>query len=252
MNWKISCREGVYGTLENALKYLPLAGVRGVEINVRPKEELKKAAEACRAAGIEPMTLSGGVNCDEPASLQAVRDACKSAKAAGIGLFFLSANGNDRPAAMTRLRELGKLAFDCGVTICLETHPPFCLNGVEMLRTMEEIHHPGVRINFDTANIFYYNQNMDSANELQKVVDFVSSVHLKDTDGSFKSMSFPVFGEGVVKFPAIFKTLAGARFSGPCTMELEGPLLDGLDADGCHAKVLACVGYLKKIGVAPA
>ena len=207
MNWKISCREGVYGTIEDAIKYLPLAGIRGVEINVRPEDELKKAAESCRAAGIEPMTLSGGVNCDDSASLQAARDACHAAKTAGIKLFFLSANGNDRPAAMARLRELGMAAEDCGVTICLETHPPFCLNAAEMIRTMEELNHPCVRINFDTANIFYYNQNMDSSDELPKVVDFVSSVHLKDTDGSFKSMSFPVFGEGVVKFPAIFKTL---------------------------------------------
>jgi sugar phosphate isomerase/epimerase len=248
MAWKISCREGVYGGVDEAVRHLPGAGIHHLEINVRPEAELKKAAESCRAAGVTPLTLSGGVACEDPASLQAVRDACRAAKAIGVRLFFLSAHGPDRPAAMSRLRELGAFAADCGVTLCLETHPPFCLNAAEMLKTMDEVNHPNVRVNFDTANIFYYNQGMDSADELPKVIGHVASVHLKDTDGGFKSMNFPVFGEGVVRFPRIFEILAAADFDGPCTMELEGPLLKGLDAAGRHAKVLACMAYLKGIG----
>jgi sugar phosphate isomerase/epimerase len=73
-------------------------------------------------------------------------------------------------------------------------------------------------------------------------------MHLKDTDGGFKSGKFPVLGEGVVDFPRIFKTLKDANFDGPLTMELEGDLMAGLNLDQRQEKVAACVNYLRKIG----
>ena len=105
-------------------------------------------------------------------------------------------------------------------------------------------------MNFDTANIFYYNEGLDSADELERVVDFVASMHLKDTDGGFKSPQFPVLGQGVVQFERIFATLERAGFTGPLTLELEGPLMRGLDAPARHQAVLECMEYLQSIGVA--
>jgi sugar phosphate isomerase/epimerase len=84
---------------------------------------------------------------------------------------------------------------------------------------------------------------------LERVIPFVASMHLKDTDGGFKSGKFPVLGQGVVDFPRIFKTLADAHFDGPLTMELEGDLMKGLNLDQRQEKVAACVAYLKTIGV---
>lgn len=247
---KISCREGVYGGWEQAASYLPKAGIQYVEVQVREAAELKKVADGYRAKGVTPLTIAGGVNLDDAAAIEKVKAACEAAKQVGIHHYFLSAHGADRAASMAKLRDLGVHAAKCGVTICLETHPPFCLNAAEMLKTMSEVNHPNVRINFDTANVFYYNQNIDSADEIEKVAKYVASVHLKDTDGGFKSGNFPVFGEGVVQFKRIFKTLHGVGFDGPLTMELEGDLMKGLDADGRHGKVVACMKYLKSIGEA--
>jgi len=119
-----------------------------------------------------------------------------------------------------------------------------------MLATMEAVDHPALRVNFDTANIFYYNEGLDSADELERVIDYVVSVHLKDTDGGFKSGNFPVLGEGVVDFPRIFGTLEDAGFDGPLTLELEGELMRDLDAPGRHEAVKGCMEYLRSIGVA--
>lgn len=247
---KISCREGVYGGWEQAAAYLPKAGVKYIELQVREPGDLKKAADGCRAKGVTPLTIAGGVDCDNQASIDTVKKACEIAKQIGVHHYFLSAKGQDRAASMKTLHDLGVHAQGCGVTLCLETHPPFCLNGDEMLKTMSEVNQGNVRINFDTANVFYYNENTDSADELDKAVKYVASVHLKDTDGGFKSGNFPVFGEGVVQFPRIFNTLKKAGFDGPLTMELEGDLMKGLDTDGRHGKVVACMKYLKSIGEA--
>ncbi|NOZ23516.1 MAG: sugar phosphate isomerase/epimerase [Planctomycetes bacterium] len=247
---KISCREGVYGGWEAAAEYLPKAGIQYIELQVREVDALKTAADGCNAKGVTPLTIAGGVDCDDQASIDKVKAACEVAKEIDVHHYFLSAKGEDRAKSMNILHDLGVHARDCDVTLCLETHPPFCLNGDEMLKTMSEVNQDNVRINFDTANVFYYNENTDSADELDKAVQYVASVHLKDTDGGFKSGNFPVFGEGVVQFKRIFQTLHHNGFDGPLTMELEGNLMKGLDNDGRHEKVVGCMDYLKSIGEA--
>lgn len=247
---KISCRVGVYDSIASAAKHLPLAGIRYAEIPASPVDSIAKNDAVCRANGVVPLTIAGDLNCDDAASIESVLAACTAAKSIGVTHYFISAKGNDRNAAMAVLKRIGGRAAENGVTICLETHPPFCLNAEEMARTMREVQHPNVRINFDTANIFYYNQNMDSADELEKIISSVASVHLKDTDGGFKSGNFPVFGRGVVRFPEIFKTLHAHAFTGPLTMEVEGALVSGLDIPSRHAVVTGCMDYLRSIGEA--
>jgi len=247
---RISCREGVYGGWKTAVRYLPKAGIRNIELQGQNPEDLKEAAAACRTAGITPLTIAGGVDLADAASVAKVKELCDAAAAIDVHKFFISAHGEDRDAAMRILAELGEYAGVCGVVLCLETHPPFCRNADDMRRTMDIVGHPNVRVNFDTANIMFYNEGMNSADELAKIVEHVASVHLKDTDGGFHSSNFPVFGEGVVPFPQIFSILHDSGFDGPLTMELEGPLLHGLDAAACHEKVVGCMNYLQSIGEA--
>ena len=243
---KISCREGVYGGWKTAIEQLPKAGIHYIELGDYPREELIPIAAACRAKGVTPLTIAGGVDTDNPASVERIKSECSAARDAGIQFYFVSANGKDRPAAMKTLATLGVHAATNGVTLCLETHPPFCLNAAEMLKTIAEANSRAVKINFDTANIMYYNEGINSADELDKIVSNVASVHLKDTDGGFHSLNFPVLGKGVVDFPRVFKTLHKAGFTGPLTLELEGPLVDKLDTAGRHQAVVDCMKYLAK------
>jgi len=104
--------------------------------------------------------------------------------------------------------------------------------------------------NFDTANIYYYNEGTDSVTELAKALEHVASVHLKDTDGLPKSLNFPVLGQGVVDFPEVFRLLGERGFTGPYTLELEGDLMTGKDLAARHQIVVACMDYLRSIGAA--
>jgi len=244
-----SVREPVYRGWENAVDLLPQTPITGFEVSVRPAEELSEIVAALRDAGIEPMTVAGGVKLNEDESMANYVLALDALQKLAIPIFFTSASGeDDNEVAAGRLRDLADEAAARHVIISLETHPPYCENAAGMLATMEAVDHPNLRVNFDCANIFYYNKGLDSADELERVIDYVVSVHLKDTDGGFKSAQFPVLGEGVVDFPRIFATLEEAGFDGPLTLELEGPLMRDLDVDGRHQAVIDSMEYLRSIG----
>jgi inosose dehydratase len=90
----------------------------------------------------------------------------------------------------------------------LETHPPFCTNADKMLETMEKVNHPNIRINFDTANIYYYNKFEvgDGIKEMEKVKQYIASIHLKESNGKPETWWFPPLGSngGIVDYKKIF------------------------------------------------
>jgi sugar phosphate isomerase/epimerase len=247
----LSIREGVFGSWQNAVEYAPTAGINALEVSVRPLDQLKELAAAAEAVGVQILTLAGSVNLDLEESIDAAIQTLEACHQLQVGIFFCSATGKelDREIHMARLRNLADEAKTRGVTISLETHPPFCQNADGMLQTMRELNHPNVRINLDTANIYYYNEGLCSATELERVIDVVASVHLKDTDGGFHSPNFPVLGEGIVDFPRIRGILEAASFAGPMTIELEGPVVSGKDLPACVAICKACADFAKNSGL---
>jgi len=248
----ISIREGGYGPWEAAVDNVADAGILALEVGARPLEDLERIAAAAAEKGVRIATLSGGVNLDKDDSIADFEGHLASAGKLGVPVFFVSVSGSElhRPEHIKRLRALAEVAAQHGVVLSMETHPPFCQNAEGMLLTVSEVDHPNCRVNLDTANIFYYNEGLDSADELQKVIGVTASLHLKDTDGGYHSENFPVLGEGIVKFERIRYILVEAGFDGPLTIELEGPVVAGLDVPERHAKVCACMDFLRSINLA--
>ena len=114
---------------------------------------------------------------------------------------------------------------------------------------MKAVNHPNICVNFDTGNVYYYNHNVTAVAEVEKVVSHVGAVHLKDTNGGYRTWNFPTLGEGVVDFKAVFQTVNNAGFYGPFTMELEGVEGENLDEAGVKARVADSLQHLKDIGV---
>ncbi|MCA9430585.1 MAG: sugar phosphate isomerase/epimerase, partial [Candidatus Omnitrophica bacterium] len=90
------------------------------------------------------------------------------------------------------------------------------------LETMKAIDHPNIRVNFDTANITYYNKNTDACTELKKIIDYVATIELKDHNLEFETWNFPVVGQGKVDFKCILDVLRKNDYQGPITLEFEG------------------------------
>jgi L-ribulose-5-phosphate 3-epimerase len=133
------------------------------------------------------------------------------------------ADEGERQTIVAHLRRLGDTAAGEGITLALETHKGPTQNAAAMLALMREVGHPGVRLNFDTGNIAYYNRGFDPCDELEKVKHLVQNVHLKDNRGGFQDWYFPAVGEGgSVNFLTVREILDGIGFKGPYTIEIEG------------------------------
>lgn len=235
----LSSRTGSYEVLQKL-------GIKGVEIGPPAPQDVEKVKAELRKHGLTCMSISGGIDLVDEKGVEKFDTLINSAVSMGAKLIFASAHAsNDIPREVTyqRLRNAGEKSGKHGVTICLETHPILCHNGDEALKTMKGINHENVRINFDTANIYYYNEGTDTVTELKKIAKYVKSVHLKDTDGALRSFNFPPLGDGVVDFPEVFRILNGVGFYGPFTFELEAT-----SAEEMPKALEKSVNYLKKTG----
>lgn len=248
----ISCRTGMFGSVDAAFEFFPQADMFHAECPPAPGGDYPAMAAKARARGVTIASLSTGLHLDTDEQAAAFRPVIEGAASIGVPKIFVSAKASSADLfepALARLGELACYAAKQGVTICMETHPPFAENGDKARLVIERIGSPGLRFNFDTANIYYYNENCDSVAEVRKVADLVGSVHLKDTDGGYKSPNFPPVGQGIVDFPAIFAVLSAAGFQGPYTLEIEGAHVDKLDPAGRLQFLKDCVAYLRRVGV---
>jgi sugar phosphate isomerase/epimerase len=235
----LSSRTGTYDVLQKL-------GFKGVEIGPPAPKDYEKVKAELAKYGLVALSVSGGINLVDEKGVDDFDVLINAAVGMGSKIIFASAHASDdipREVTYERLRKAGEKAGKHGVTICLETHPILCHNGDESLKTMLGVNHKNIRVNFDTGNIYYYNEGTDSVTELKKIIKYVGSVHLKDTDGKPKSFDFPPLGDGVVDFPGVFRLLNEAGFYGPWTFELEAT-----GADDMPKALEKSVNYLKKMG----
>ncbi len=250
----IACRPGCYKLpLEESMKLLGGLGIEGVEPNSPQDDDYEALARMAENAGVRITTLAcSGIHLDNPEHVARLERVIDGAAQIGTGVIFLSSKVKEGTPedGIPVLKALGDKAADVEVVLSLETHPPYGKSGDEARKTIEAVASDGVGYNFDTANIYYYNEpGIDTVKELKKALDLVTSVHLKESaKGEPKSMDFPVLGTGIVDFPQVFDLLGERDFVGPYTLELEGPLVDGFSTEERTEKVKACVDYLKSIG----
>jgi inosose dehydratase len=129
----------------------------------------------------------------------------------------------ERRVVVAHLRQIGDTAEECGIAVALETHKGPTQNAAAMLALMSDVDHPHVRLNFDTANILYYNEGIDLYGELELVKHLVRNVHVKDSRGRFEDWYFPAVGDGgSVDFTRVRQVLDTVDFNGPYTIEIEG------------------------------
>lgn len=250
----LSCNLYSYGAAgDDVLSHLSALGVRLVEIGLPAPDQLAATRARLARFGLRAATVMAGCPVAEADLAERFRPAIDGAVALGADIIFVSVQAGEtpRPLVFDRLRALGDLAATANVRIALETHPDLCANGQQMAETMSALDHPALGINFDTANISYYNRDADAVAELGAALPWVLSVHLKDTVGGFHEHNFPTLGQGIVDFPALFGRLAERGFSGPYTMELEGVAGEQLTAAQRAQRVADSVAYLRSARLIP-
>lgn len=247
----IACRLLTYGKYQHrAWTHLPEIGIRNVELPIPPVEKRAEVRRKLADHGLQATSLQSLCDVTQPEAVDVMRPQLEACVEFGARYCFLSAKAKDADLSVVygRLRSIGDAARDLGVTVVLETHPDLVTNGDVGCRTMQAVDHPNVRVNFDTANVYFYNRNVTAVGELAKLIEYVAAVHLKDSTGIFEEWVFPTLGTGVVDFPEVFRMLSARRFAGPCTMELEGTKGVDLDEAGQLKYIADSAAYLKGIG----
>ena len=234
---------------EGAFAHLARLGVRFVEISVPAADQIEATRLRLEEHGLSTLSLIHTVALTgEPETLRGPLEAARSLCAE---ILFVSAKAGEmpKPEAYRRLRARAELADEYGITLSLETHPDLAENATEARATLLAVGHPRLRWNLDTANVYYYNQNVDAVEQARKGADLIGSVHLKDTNGAYHCWWFPALGEGVVDFAGVTEVLSERGFQGPYTLELEGIQGEGLDEAQTQARVEKSLRHLREIGL---
>ncbi|MGD9856999.1 MAG: sugar phosphate isomerase/epimerase family protein [Planctomycetaceae bacterium] len=172
----------------------------------------------------------------------------------GVDCVVAGAGEGGRPDQQSKLfhnlRRIGDAAGDLGLITCFETHPGLCRNAKAMVRTMEALDHPCLRLNFDTGNLLYYNEGADVVSGLTAVLPWVRHVHLKDHNGCAGDWHFPALGAGgAVDFVAARDVLDSAGFAGPYSVEIEGLQTEPpRSREQTHQRVAESAKHLRRCG----
>jgi len=249
----IACNLNSYGTYhDSAFAHLSRIGLTNVEIFCPTPDKTQSVRADLDQHGLTPTSMIIKCPIGESKIVDQFTQSLDIVASFDVTIVFTSvkAGDTDRTVVYDRLRQIGEAAASKNITVVMETHPDLITNGDIASQTMQAINHPNVRVNFDTANLYYYNRDITAIGELKKVIDYVAGVHLKDTNGAFETWHFPALGEGVVDFPAVFALLDQHNYTGPFTFELEGIKGENLSLAGTHARIEQSLSYLKEKGLA--
>ena len=221
----IACNLNSYRQFrETAYEHLAKIGLLNVEIPCPDRNDADAVQGELDQYGLRATSMIVRVQMHADDAVQRFAHDLETVKEMGTGVVFTSVKtgGIDRDYVYGKLQDIGDAAEERNIIVAMETHPDMITNADVALATMAGVNHPNIRINFDTANIYYYNKGVDAVEQFARVVDYVGAVHLKDTNGEYETWHFPALGEGVVDFPSIFSMFGEKGDHGLYTMELEG------------------------------
>ncbi len=169
-----------------------------------------------------------------------------------LGCNDASEPASRRPDYYALLRDLADYAAPKGIRFALEIQAGMAQNAAAALRTVQAVDRPNVGINFDSANLLYYNDACDPDAELEAMAPHVLHVHLKDIvrGEAPADHRFPPFGQGEVDFHAVFRILHDAGFHGPFSLEVESYYYNqGTDdIHDCQEDLMTSIDHLRSIG----
>ena len=248
-NYLVACRIGSYGHyVDEAWTHLPSLGIRHIETKCPSDEELPVLKKKVVDHGMQVSSFHCPCDIKGEDVVGKMKSQFDCFAEFDTKVCFTSVHAGDTPRDLVwdRLREIGDAAAARDITVSMETHPDLVENSRNARTTMESVRHPNIRVNFDTANVYYYNQGISGIEELKQTAEFVGSIHLKDTTGEYRTTKFPTLGDGIVDFPAVFDLMGSRGFKGPFTIELEGH--EVRDKQGQLEHVANSIEYLRSIG----
>ena len=225
-----SLERALQGISRNGLKYVELASLPGYCEHFEPQDmspgDVQAIAKLVDRYHLIPISMSG--HCDLgteegvaqfQARMEFARDLGMKIINTGTGENTTDAEGQER--FYRNIAALAEQAEAWDLVIALETHGDITGKGEACVRTMERIGSDRVRVNYDPANVIYY-EGVRPEQDIGVVAKFVAHFHVKDKANEvLEDFNFPAIGEGIIDFKSIFDTLRQADYQGPYSLEVE-------------------------------
>jgi predicted hexulose-6-phosphate isomerase len=143
---------------------------------------------------------------------------------AGYDVFYEDKTMNSRELYVENLAKCVHMAAKKMVMLSIETmDDPFINSITKIAHYKTQVHSPWLQAYPDLGNLSAWPEN-DVPAQLEKYVDDIAAVHLKDTEavtptfkGKFKNVPF---GSGCVDFEGLLRTLVRLNYNGSYTIEM--------------------------------
>ena len=228
---------------EQAIKEVRDVGYRAVEnlgtIVTLYEDEPETFQALMDAYGVEFVCAYHHLAHDWEATYAMAERILKSLERYGVPIMNLQASprpkggvtDQDLADDAAKISQIGQLAQQRGVTLCLHPHYGTVVERANELEyMMERLDPASVYLTVDTAHTVL--GGMDPVATVTRYADRIRYMHMKDivtvSDPSLPWWSgFRELGRGTVNFPAIVDVLKGAGFDGVLCVELDRPRICG-------------------------
>jgi L-ribulose-5-phosphate 3-epimerase len=218
------------------------AGFDGVDLTVRPAghvlpervtDDLPKAVEAARAAGVAVLMMTTALTSARDPHAEAI---LRTAGRLGIRDYRLGSLAYDRSrgilgtieALRSPLRELAALGESCGIRGGYQNHAGDRVGSAvwDLWLLLKETGSPWLGCQYDIRHATIEG-GTSWVNGLRLIAPFVHTLDVKDgcwakTDAGWQALTVPL-GEGVVDLAAFFRLLAEVGVRAPISMHFEYP-----------------------------
>jgi L-ribulose-5-phosphate 3-epimerase len=240
MSNEIACTTGGYPgmDLSRVFEGLSKAGFRYVELTALPESQARIAPEHMTPEDVQalrrlmatyeltPISLSGHCDLSTFEGVELFKARIDLASELGIRIINTVTTFSESPKAVeverffTNMWGIIPYARERGVRIALETHGGLTATTDECLRTLERLGSDWVGINYDTANVIFF-QGVRPEEDIVQIAPYVIHVHLKDSLGQEGVDDYPPLGQGNIDFKRIISVLDAAGYTGPYSAEIE-------------------------------
>jgi L-ribulose-5-phosphate 3-epimerase len=223
-----SLEEALAGIAGAGYRYVELAAIRGIMEHV-PLDAGAKALGGVQRLlnrfSLTPVALSAHSNLQTAKGVKDALRALDLCERMGIEIMNTAVGGaedgpEDEAAFLKNIGAISDYAAERQITVTLEIHGDLTATGRKSKDLFGKIKRPNIRINYDTANCEYFG-NVRAEGDLPYALPWLGLVHLKDKIGGERVWNFPALGRGHVDFRKIIRMLKRARYTGPCSVEVE-------------------------------
>lgn len=250
--------EAIKGISAAGFKYVELTATKGWTEHVffdHSFEQLQNVKDTLKEYGLIPYGFSGHTSLMDETRIKDFINNIHLANFFGSKFIITSVGeahledvekqGND--LIVKHLKQFVPILEDYDMQMAIEVHGDHHGTGVILKKIVEEVGSDRIGVAYDTANAVFYG-NVDPADDLEKCIDKVSYIHIKDKAGERREWNFPALGEGVIDFEKFILVLDENNNQAPMSIEIEFTENGPKDIEEINDAIRTSKKYLEKLG----